>query len=548
MLRVDPRVPALTLSVVALGCMPAGAQIDTLKTNSLQRAMLFRSFIQDAPECSVSLESGAPVFAGGVDSPAATCPDAFAWVQFASSIRDTFWDWGIDQTVWPEDPWPICRSGQTERCCDRTAPINPDGPPPEHCPYYRADYTVPSPLPATTSRPSGAVINHRGETTVERLDPGRLLRDLELELVFRNKRMVQYIYEQDLYNTQGLAARNRAQNSALRGGDLDRAQRLQVRFPTDAVMVKADFVHQNVMLAQGLIDTVTADRQRLDPPQNPDYPYLTVYIDGTHTDTTETPGLYYLVALTNASKALPVWHWYAMEHVANRGRCDYTGCNDSFGYAADPMAQPGADFGSHFIPPVIVRNNDVEVPSTEARDPNSPIFKTGEVYDPARTGERRTAQLQTLLERLGVGIEPSDPDYRRISVDDPAWNNYRLKGTQTTFTTATGVPTGTGATVTEGGFVNSSSCATCHAQAAVDANGNPASQGVGSTWRPNLFGYSQVVMGTPDMAWFYAGSGQTEVRTTQIDFVWGILQASCIKAANGSDCAPIPDAPRSPPR
>ena len=30
--------------------------------------------------------------------------------------------------------------------------------------------------------------------------------------------------------------------------------------------------------------------------------------------------------------ALPNWHWYAFEHVNNLGRCDFTGCNDSYGF------------------------------------------------------------------------------------------------------------------------------------------------------------------------------------------------------------------------
>ena len=149
---------------------------------------------------------------------------------------------------------------------------------------------------------------------------------------------------------------------------------------------------------------------------------------------------------------------------------------------------------------------------------------------------------------MGVGTASADPDYRVISADDPAWNNYRLKGTQTTFTTLSGVPSGTGATVTEGGFVNSASCTTCHSQASVDANGNAGMQGVGATWRPNLFGYPQVAMGSPDMAWFYGGPEQTNVIATPIDFVWGILNATCVTPSEGDgrSCESIPDAPSLP--
>jgi hypothetical protein len=32
-----------------------------------------------------------------------------------------------------------------------------------------------------------------------------------------------------------------------------------------------------------------------------------------------------------SSKDIPNWIWATFEHVGNPGRCDYTGCNDSYG-------------------------------------------------------------------------------------------------------------------------------------------------------------------------------------------------------------------------
>jgi len=49
--------------------------------------------------------------------------------------------------------------------------------------------------------------------------------------------------------------------------------------------------------------------------------------------------------------------------------------------------------------------------------------------------------------------------------------NYRMKGTQAASYHATGLSTGMGASITEGGFVNSAFCMPCHAQASVNANG-----------------------------------------------------------------------------
>lgn len=486
------------------------------KVNALEQLMVYRNFIQDAPDCSLTVKKGKPIFNDAVASSAAsTCPDAFAWAQFATAIQQEFWNWGIDQTVWPSEPWPLCDSKNSKNCCDPNKSYKKGAPELEHCPLYRADIKPIPPLPATPNgTASGNVINHRGLRSDDAIDPGRLLRDLELELVFRNKPMVDYIFKHDLYNTEGLGKLNQQQNDAIKKGDIGLARRLQVRFPVDAVMVKADFIHQSVMLETGLIQKYDDKGVELTPPQNPDFPYVTVEIKGDGKKG-EQPGIYYMVAMTNASKDIPIWHWYAMEHVANRGRCDYIGCNDSFGYTVD--AKTSIQAGSHFTPPHTEYNNDKS-------SGNDPLFVTGKTYLPDFTGEQITGSLQKLLKGMGVGIDKDIKNYKQLSAKSPAWLNYRLKGTQTTFTSADGVPSGTGATVTEGGFVNSASCTTCHSQAAVNKKGKPTLSGVGGTWRPNLLGYQQVQMGAPNIDWFYS-PGTTTITASQVDFVWGILNA-----------------------
>lgn len=529
--------------------------------NALQKRMYYRSFVQDDPACrgSVAVEDGRAAFRGAVaGSAAATCPDAFAWVQFAEAIAEGFWNWGVDQTVWPANPWPICTGDQTypaDRCCE---PGVTPAEQPEACPVYRADYDPPSPLPITLSgNPSNDVRSHHALNLADQIDPARVLRDLELELVFRNKPMVDYIYRNDLYTSEGLAARNRAQNAALDRGDLAAAHGLQVRFPVDSVMVKADFLHQTVMADLGLIPSLGTAGQGDDaaepktprgetPPNNPDFPYVTVYIEDAPGADPDKSGYFYLVAMTNASKDLPIWHWYAMEHVANLGRCDYIGCNDSFGFTADDRGGTRAVFGPTYIPPMTILNDDrapVEADGA-VTDPNDPLFVTGQVYPPEMTGEAPTDQLTALLDGMGVGVGGAGcaPDPAVLQACDPAWRNYRLKGTQTTFTTAGGVPTGMGATVTEGGFVNSASCTTCHSQASVDGFGNIGMQGVGSSWTTNLLGYPRVEMGAPDMAWFY-GNGGPSVTATQVDFVWGAFNAKCVNPASDDQKAQLPDVP-----
>ncbi|KNG94041.1 hypothetical protein ATO11_07220 [Pseudaestuariivita atlantica] len=503
--------------------------------NTLQQMMLFRSAVQDSDACRVTVEGGVPVFDESVaGAAAATCPDAFAWTQFTTAIREEFWNWSMDQTIWVGEPWGLCTAGETKDCCDPNAPIDPSDPNP-NCPTFRADY---SPIPTLPAEPNGTpseqVLNDHGAqlNIADRLDPGRLLRDLELELVFRNRAMFDYIYRNDMYSREGLASHNRAQNKALSDGDIGAAQRMTVRLPVDAVMVKADFIHLEIMQSLGLVQ----DLGDGGPPNHPEYPFLTVFIENY--DEGQVPGVYYMMAMTNASKDIPVWHWYAMEHVMNPGRCDYIGCNDSFGYKVNGKMQEGADFGDHYIPPMIVLNDD-------KTKHNDPLFVTGEVYHPEMTGERPSDQLSALFEGMGVGVDEVDRDWQVITPGDPQWKNYRLKGTQSSFTTAAGIPTGTGATLTEGGFVNSASCATCHSQSSVDSQGFSGVQGVGATWRPNLLGYGQVAMGAPDGQWFYNFGGPS-ITATQMDFIWGILGASCVNpgATHGDPCTSYYDTPR----
>ena len=517
---------------------------------SIDSAMLFRSFVQDAPECSVQAVDGKPVFAEHVASPAMTCPDAFAWTQYLSAIQGEFWNWAIDQTVWPSEPWPICQEGQTANCCPRDLLENPGSEPNVHCPYNRQDFSPIPPLPTQPSGiPSGIVVSHRGahkKTYVENLDPGRMLRDLEVELIFRNTSMVDYIFKNDMYTREGLGSRAKAANAAASAGDIGAAQALEVRLRTDAVMVKADFLHQDIMLAQGLIEP--GDRPG-EVPNNPDYPYLTMYLEGQEVkleDGTEydTSGYYYMLAMTNASKAIPNWHWYAMEHVGNLGRCDFIGCNDSFGYSVNVEMANGAKFGGTFIPPKQRLENNQALTEPNA-DPNNAIFWLGQPYDPTEYGEQMNPALNALFEGMGIATELVDRDPAIIQTTDPQWRNYRLKGTQSTFTTSHGVPTGTGATITEGGFVNSASCMTCHSQSSADSNGNIGVGGaVGASWRLNLFGFGQVEMGAPELSWFFYPGTSTPYAAVQYDFIWGILNAQCADpAASGDGCASIPNHP-----
>ncbi|MCH9833552.1 MAG: hypothetical protein K0U49_09325, partial [Alphaproteobacteria bacterium] len=113
-------------------------------------------------------------------------------------------------------------------------------------------------------------------------------------------------------------------------------------------------------------------------------------------------------------------------------------------------------------------------------------------------------------------------------ITDIAWKSYRLKGTQTQFVNNDGTSTLLGSSINEGGFVNSASCISCHAQASVNANGEIGVPGVGSTGRLNIFGIDTAISGPPVTADYY-NRGTTRQLAVQTDFVWGILFAQDTK-------------------
>ena len=93
------------------------------------------------------MQGGTGTYAGAVaNSAPTTCPDMFAWVQLAKAIDQKWWNWGLDQTVRPTDPWPVCTEIITSNCCSQTAAVDSENQA-EHCPVVPADYTNPSALP-----------------------------------------------------------------------------------------------------------------------------------------------------------------------------------------------------------------------------------------------------------------------------------------------------------------------------------------------------------------------------------------------------------------
>ncbi len=80
-------------------------------------------------------------------------------------------------------------------------------------------------------------------------------------------------------------------------------------------------------------------------------------------------------------------------------------------------------------------------------------------------------QLTTILDSFNIGTGSTVNTSGRPIQQNAAWRSYWLKGTQTDWVTSEGRPTQLGNSVTGAGFVNSASCISCHAQAAVNDDG-----------------------------------------------------------------------------
>jgi hypothetical protein len=190
-----------------------------------------------------------------------------------------------------------------------------------------------------------------------------------------------------------------------------------------------------------------------------------------HVNTGADGKQYAFVSMHIISKAVPNWTWATFEHKFNPGRCDILGCRDSFG-AQTSVVQPN--------------------PAPNQGYPDCD----------------KTPALQAMISAANW---------------DPAFANYCLKGSQTDFTDASGLDIRLGNSVTENGFVNQSSCMTCHGRAAFDQSGNATSQAG--------FDDNGAPLGPIQPNWFWNFNSQPPIFqgmaglsqiARSVDFVWSI--------------------------
>lgn len=185
-----------------------------------------------------------------------------------------------------------------------------------------------------------------------------------------------------------------------------------------------------------------------------------------------------MVAWGVMTKDLPMWYWATFEHVDNTGRSDITGSFDSFG--ATPAYQ---------APNKLLNQG----------------YPSGEL----------TPEVIKLFQQQGLA---------------KVWQNYRLKGTQTSFTDSTGRAIIVGNSVQEAGQINTSSCMTCHARSSVAEGVKlaiPPKPGLAPNQFPNPFKSAKPALGfvgTPDPQWFYQAHSRGPEGAYQllypVDFLW----------------------------
>jgi hypothetical protein len=190
-----------------------------------------------------------------------------------------------------------------------------------------------------------------------------------------------------------------------------------------------------------------------------------------HINSDSSGAKFALVSMHVISKQVPNWTWATFENRFNPGRCDIVGCHDTFG----------------------------------AKDANvAPLKRQGQQYPDCA----KTSDLSAMLGKADI---------------EPAYVNYCLKGSQADFVDATGLAIRLGNSVTEQGFVPTSSCMTCHGRAAFDNNGEA---------RPSAgFLGANGPLGAMEASWYWTFNAQPPIvqgqaglkRTfTPTDFVWSI--------------------------
>ena len=578
-------VRCLSFVVILLGSCFSTLWAKGNQVSGIDYSMYFYADIRDGEYCATEVKDGKVVFINDVTNPAMTCPDAFSWHLFAEAVSDRFWSrWANEEQNWPPEPYPLCDGTNAGKCCTPGKPATGDlkG----HCPVFPGDQqagllkkldkansrralSLLEDNPELNRQAFGSILEHGAniprpallsaeskdnactDAEIAGLIPkdyesiGRVIRQTNSELTVRNRPFHYYLYRNNLYNADGVMDvftrndLNQQQNapfhlpnhSALTNQQAGKQKLSTVDLPPDSVMIKSNWLFYKLADDLGVQST-------------PDAPYITKRMTTTVCKAADKnpetcggsapeenfcnlTGTHYLVSFHVSSKDVPQWVWTTFEHVSMPGRCDFTGCNDSFGYQSS--LPPGAAEGSahNYLEPH-QRSDQLSQPSW--------VYNRDKVYQP----EKITPELQAIFDAFDIGTGNSD-SAEEPDPEDKAWLSYRLKGSQVNFTDHEGRPTLLGNSITEAGFMSQSSCISCHSRAGIHIQWQPDPTGPGPvTVKPvaNFFrlgvfsrqlsdyGYQQSVHGIPNPNWFHNDDSSASLDVLQTDFVWGFLFAS----------------------
>lgn len=559
---------------------------ENYKPTTIDSILYFQAAVKDAEYCSLIVKNGELISINRstgkpLSNAAMTCPDMFSWKLFAEVIQDKFWsNWADENDNWPAQPYALCQADQRpgkDACCQPGSANND----PNHCPIYpgtqhtaklksltealteeahtlardpalQRDTRLPfhdalhplsrmiklqstkknadAPPPSCSAVPVNGKIEDLVADIIKKFNPsdaestGRVIRQTNAELTIRNQVFHDYLFTNNLYNANGVVdvfkanqknlqteAPYRRANQSAYGGKAGMPSRVDL--PPDAIMIKSNWLHHDLAIALGLPDDpkqyiskllqTQIDLQALGISKSP----LTCNLDGIH----------HLVAFHISSKDIPNWVWTTFEHISLPGRCDITGCNDAYGYASSDKNRPAGTAANYVKPNQ--RSDQLNSPSI--------VFNPDQGY-PVEIIRPEWDKLLTAL-NIGSGSSTSqvEPD-----PEDVAWRNFRLKGSQVEFVNSIGQPTLLGNSVTEAGFMDGSSCISCHARAGAALNSDGSANFLAlSVFERNLtdFGYARSHHGIPDPFWFYNdNNSRPNMLVMQTDFIWGFLNANPI--------------------
>ncbi|QUP56935.1 hypothetical protein GO998_18095 (plasmid) [Ralstonia syzygii] len=570
--HIAPAWPRLVAALAGFVFMLApAAHAEERKLNGIDYSMYYLADVRDNEHCKMEVDkNGKWSVDQRISNPAMTCPDMTSWRLFATVVREKFWsDWADESQNWPGEPWPLCSATTGTNCCVPRSSKND----PQHCPIFPGDTKERSPMQLKTSAPAlrigrPAIAQHLQElatpadleksmaefnasrslidqapatsectdSVVEKLVPktyesiGRVIRQTNSEITIRNRAFQNYLFENNLYNTNGIAAvftandQNQRNNAPYamdsRSASQGQPAKLgKIDFPPDAIMIKSNWLYEGIAKKLGIANT----REK---------PFITQkmitvvkYTEGEKKEekSCNLTGVHYLTAFHVSSKDIPNWVWTTFEHVAMPGRCDFIGCNDSYGYGSTDSLPAGV--ARNYVAPHV--KSDGLIMSS------SFVFNHDKLYptEAIRPG------LDQVFKTLGIGTAAST-NRDQASIADLGWRSYRLKGSQVEYTNAMGRKTVLGNSITEAGFMNNSSCITCHARAGIHIK----SDGGSDFFQLSIFnkdqsdyGYALSYHGIPNPSWFHNDNSKGTLDVLQTDFVWGFFNAQPVVAPTARD-------------